>query len=98
MTVKQLEIRSSLFRKGNSLFPLGSAAFWGCMPKMDIGRKRDGTGSVDLCARGGFLRGLSVSSACNRNSYQHRPHRCTAACVPGSSCKVEAGRGFVPGP
>lgn len=30
-----------------------SAAIWGCVPKMDIGRKREsqGTGSVDLGAR-----------------------------------------------
>lgn len=95
MNVKQLEIRSSLFRKRDSLFPLGSAAFWGCTPKMDIGRKRDGTGgSIDLCARGGFLRGAELlATETATSTVLTGSQLCTWQQLQG-----RGGQGFVPGP
>lgn len=78
--VEGLEIRGSQARDEPSFFPWEgsnllilavnlSAAIWGYLPKMDVGRKRGGrgTGSMDLKLREGFLEGLSGSSACSRS-------------------------------
>lgn len=73
MDMKELEIGSSLFRKENRFFPWegrGLLADSECdFECCHLGqRDSQGTGNVDLGARAGFLKGLSLRSVCNRSS------------------------------